>query len=129
MGVLLGTEDSNSTLIEAVWIFLGGDVKVNSEDEVRPGEVQVHGQSHLQGEDKQNMMVCSFQDWGKKIHTAPFFFGRQLLCGGSPYSYHVSLLGGALLDPAQLSERQLSGDGGGQRQLVVGTGSSLQFQT
>lgn len=44
-------------------------------------------------------------------------------------SYHVSLLSGALLDPAELSERQLSGDGGGQRQLVVGTSRSLQFQT
>lgn len=44
------------------------------------------------------------------------------------FFYHVSLLSGALLDPAQLSERQLSGDGGGQRQLVVGTSSSLQFQ-
>lgn len=40
---LLGAQDSNSTLVEAVWIFLGGDVKVNSEDEVGPGEVQVHG--------------------------------------------------------------------------------------
>lgn len=44
---LLSAQDSNSTLIEAVWIFLGGDVKVNSEDEVGPGEVQVHGKSHL----------------------------------------------------------------------------------
>lgn len=43
--------------------------------------------------------------------------------------YQVSLLSVALLDPAELSEGQLSGDGGGQRQLVVGTGSSLQFQT
>ncbi len=41
----------------------------------------------------------------------------------------MSLLSAALLDPAELSERQLSGDGGGQRQLVVGTSSSLQFQT
>lgn len=45
------------------------------------------------------------------------------------FSYHVSLLGRALLDPAQVSERQLSGDGGGQRQLVVGTSGSLEFQT
>lgn len=30
-----------------MWIFLGGDVKVHSEDEVRPREVQVHGQSYL----------------------------------------------------------------------------------
>lgn len=41
----------------------------------------------------------------------------------------MSLLSAALLDPAELSERQLSGDGGGQRKLVVGTSSSLQFQT
>lgn len=40
---LLGAQDSNSTLVEAVRIFLGGDVKVNSEDEIGPGEVQVHG--------------------------------------------------------------------------------------
>lgn len=45
---LLGAQDSNSTLVEAVWVFLGGDVKVNGEDEVGPREVQVHGQSHLQ---------------------------------------------------------------------------------
>ncbi len=45
---LLGAQDSNSTLIEAVGIFLGGNVEVDSEDEVRPGEVQVHWQSHLQ---------------------------------------------------------------------------------
>lgn len=56
---LLCAQDSNSTLIEAVWIFLGGDVKVNSEDEVRPGEVQVHGQSHLQREEKQNVVSVS----------------------------------------------------------------------
>ncbi len=56
---LLGAQDSNSTLIEAVWIFLGGDVKVNSEDEVRPSEVQVHGQSHLQREEKLNVMSVS----------------------------------------------------------------------
>lgn len=47
MFYLLGAQDSNATLIEAMWIFLGGNVKVNSEDEVRPGEVQVHGKSHL----------------------------------------------------------------------------------
>lgn len=45
------------------------------------------------------------------------------------FSYHVSLLSIALLDPAELSKRQLSGNGGGQRQLVVATSSSLQFQT
>lgn len=56
---LLGAQDSNSTLIEAVWIFLGGDVKVNSEDEVGPGEVQVHGQSHLQREEKLNVISVS----------------------------------------------------------------------
>lgn len=56
---LLGAQDSNSTLIEAVWIFLGGDVEVHSEDEVRPREVQVHGQSHLQREEKINVMSGS----------------------------------------------------------------------
>lgn len=49
---LLCAQDGNSTLIEAVWIFLGGDVKVNSEDEVRPGEVQVNGQSDLWWEEQ-----------------------------------------------------------------------------
>lgn len=34
-----------------------------------------------------------------------------------------------MLDPTELSERQFSGDGGGQRQLVVSTSCSLQFQT
>lgn len=43
--------------------------------------------------------------------------------------YRVSLLSAALLDPAELRERQLGGDGGGQRQLVVGASCSLQFQT
>ena len=54
MFLLLCAEDSNPTLIEAMWIFLGGDVKVDGEDEIRPGEVQVHGQSHLQ--QKENKM-------------------------------------------------------------------------
>lgn len=45
---LLGAQNGNSTLVEAVWVFLGGDVKINSEDEIGPGEVQVHGKSHLQ---------------------------------------------------------------------------------
>lgn len=38
-------------------------------------------------------------------------------------------LGAALLQPVELSERQLGGDGVGQRQLVVGTGGALQLQT
>lgn len=45
---LLVAQNGDSTLVEAVWILLGGDVKIDGEDEVRPGEVQVHGQSHLQ---------------------------------------------------------------------------------
>lgn len=53
--------------------------------------------------------------------------GGFFLGGGG--GYHVSLLSITLLDPAELSERQLSGDGGGQRQLVVGTSSSLKLQT
>ena len=47
---LLGAQNCNSALIEAVWVLLGGDVEVNGEDEVRPGEVQVHWESHLQRE-------------------------------------------------------------------------------
>lgn len=43
--------------------------------------------------------------------------------------YHVSALGAALLQPVELRERQLGGDGGGQRQLVVGAGGALQLQT
>jgi len=54
---------------------------------------------------------------------------EAIYCVKTSCSYHVSLLSAALLDPVELSERQLSGDGGGQRQLVVGTSSSLQFQT
>lgn len=54
--------------------------------------------------------------WGCFDNTDFFFF------------YRVSLLGAVLLDPAELSERQLGGDGGGQRKLVVGTSCSLQFQ-
>lgn len=55
---LLCAQDGNSTLVEAVWIFLGGDVEVNGENEVRPGEVQVNGQSHLQGEDQNKMKTA-----------------------------------------------------------------------
>lgn len=49
---LLCAQDSHSPLIEAVRIFLCGDVEVNREDKVRPGEVQVNGQSHLQQQEK-----------------------------------------------------------------------------
>ena len=45
------------------------------------------------------------------------------------WSYHGSLLLGALFVPAQLGEGQLGGDGVGQRQLVVGACGPLQFQT
>lgn len=45
--ILLIAQNSDSTLVETVWILLSGDVKIDGEDEVRPGEVQVHGQSHL----------------------------------------------------------------------------------
>lgn len=45
--LLLIAQNSDPTFVEAVWILLGGDVKIDGEDEVRPGEVQVHGQSHL----------------------------------------------------------------------------------
>ncbi len=39
------------------------------------------------------------------------------------------LLAAALLHPAQLRQRQLGGDAGGQRELVVSAGGSLQLQT
>lgn len=120
-----------------MWIFLGGDVEVNSEDEIGPGEVQVHGQSHLQQDKKPNVISGStFTKAKSEFNTMhrhfylnrqiclDYLIGRRISC-----SYHVSLLSTALLDPAELSERQLSGDGGGQRKLVVGTSSSLQFQT
>lgn len=45
---LLVAQNSDSALVEAVWILLGGDVEIHGEDEIGPGEVQVHGQSHLQ---------------------------------------------------------------------------------
>lgn len=35
-------------------IFLGGDVEVDGEDEVRPGEVQVYWKSHLKLGKKSN---------------------------------------------------------------------------
>lgn len=54
---LLGAQNSNSTFIEAVWILLGGNIKIDSEDEVRPGEVQVHGQRHLQRDVKLTVSV------------------------------------------------------------------------
>lgn len=52
--LLLVTQNSDSTLVEAVWILLGGDVKIDGEDEVGPGEVQVDGQSHLRGDKEVN---------------------------------------------------------------------------
>ncbi len=44
-------------------------------------------------------------------------------------THHVPLLAAALLHPAQLRQRQLGGDAGGQRELVVSAGGSLQLQT
>lgn len=54
---LLVAQDGHATLVEAVRILLGGDVKIDGEDEVRPGEVQVHGQSHLHGDTEGNKSV------------------------------------------------------------------------
>lgn len=48
MSRLLCAQDGNAALVEAVRVFLGGDVEVDGEDEISPGEVQVHGKSHLQ---------------------------------------------------------------------------------
>lgn len=45
--LLLIAQNSDSTLVEAVWILLGGDVKIDGENKVRPGKVQIHGQSYL----------------------------------------------------------------------------------
>lgn len=52
--LLLIAQNSDSTLVEAVWILLGGNIKIDGEDEVRPGEVQVHGQSHLHRDNEAN---------------------------------------------------------------------------
>lgn len=54
---LLVAQNGDATLVEAVWILLGGDVKIDGEDEVRPGEVQVHGQSHLHRDTDGNKSV------------------------------------------------------------------------
>lgn len=51
---LLVAKNGDSALVEAVWILLGGDVKIHGEDEVRSGEVQVHGQSHLHRDEDVN---------------------------------------------------------------------------
>lgn len=98
-------------------ILLGGDVKIDGEDEVRPGEVQVHGQSHLHRDTDGSKSV--------KVLLPKLSRGFSGLVFRLLILYRVSLLGGALLDPAELSEGQLGGDGGGQRQLVVGTSCSL----
>lgn len=97
---LLVAQNGDTAFVEAVRILLGGDVKIDGEDEVRPGEVQVHGQSHLQ-RDGDTRVSLTF--WSRSRAGASS--GRVL--------YHVPLLGGALLDPAELSEGQIGGDGGG----------------
>lgn len=51
---LLIAQNCDSTLVETVWILLSGDVKIDGEDEIRPGEVQVHGQSHLHRDEEVN---------------------------------------------------------------------------
>lgn len=47
---LFGAEDGDAALVEAVRVLLGGDVEVHGEDEIGSGEVQIHGQGHLQRE-------------------------------------------------------------------------------
>lgn len=44
---LLCAEHCHAALIEVVRVFLGGDVKVYSEDEIGSCEVQIHRQSDL----------------------------------------------------------------------------------
>lgn len=120
MSRLLCAQYGDAALVEAVWVFLGGDVEVDGENEIRPCEVQVHGKSHLQ----QQGIKCAVNVSGNSERETDHERTNVFL-----FPYHVSLLGCALFDPAQVSERQLSGDGGGQRQLVVGTSGSLEFQT
>lgn len=51
---LLIAQNCDASLVETVWILLSGDVKVDGEDEVGPGEVQVHRQSHLHRDEEVN---------------------------------------------------------------------------
>lgn len=49
---LLGAEDGDAALVEVMRVFLGGDVKINSENEVGAREVQIDGQRDLQREEE-----------------------------------------------------------------------------
>lgn len=49
---LLGAEDGDAALVEVMRVFLGGDVKINSENEVGACEVQIDGQRDLQREEE-----------------------------------------------------------------------------
>lgn len=44
---LLGAEDGDSALVEVMRVFLGGDVKIDGEDEIGAREVQIDGQRDL----------------------------------------------------------------------------------
>lgn len=49
---LLGAEDGDAALVEVMRVFLGGDVKINSENEIGTREVQIDGQRDLQREEE-----------------------------------------------------------------------------
>lgn len=44
----LGAQDGYATFVEAPGIFLGGNFKIDGEDQVGTSEVQVNWQRHLQ---------------------------------------------------------------------------------
>lgn len=67
MSRLLGAQDGNAALVEAVWVFLGGDVEVDGEDEIGPREVQVHGKSHLHQRGIKCIVNVSCNSKGKLI--------------------------------------------------------------
>lgn len=114
----LRAEDGDATLVEAARVLLGGDLEVDREDEVCPGEVQVDGQGHLEER-------TGARRWLRP--TAPTGPRRPQTAEGA--TYHVSLsLGVGLLDPAQLRQRKDRGDGVGQRQLVVTARGPLELQ-
>lgn len=54
---------------------------------------------------------------------------EETTTGGWRSFYRVSLFAFALLEPAELGERQFGGDGSGQGQLVVGACRPLQFES
>lgn len=49
--LLLGAEDGDAALVEVMRVLLGGDVKINGENEIGAREVQIDGQRDLQREE------------------------------------------------------------------------------